>query len=226
MNHFSGKNRIQGSAACICALAFLLAARGSSAGEQDRCGVTAGIRGVRYFESAVPGYGTVTPLTAAFAAGPGSGLAAGTSRIAVTAGGETTERESFNAGFPTPFTGLDDVAAYLSQAPGGKTRDDPILLPAALGTGDWPGLLQGIKEAGKYVALDLSVGAVPGLGSEFDPGRYNTGERYVVSLALPDAATSMKDGPSGTSLFRYFTALKEVSGANIETIGKRAFINR
>jgi hypothetical protein len=83
-----------------------------------------------------------------------------------------------------------------------------------------------INTVKKYVALDLSAEANVGTGTEFDPGAANTGEKYVVSLVLPDAAQSIKglsdyDAP----LFRYFTSLKEVSGANIKTIGVNAFRN-
>jgi hypothetical protein len=98
-------------------------------------------------------------------------------------------------------------------------------LPVNLGAGDWPGLLSAIAAAGKYVALDISAGAVPGTGTEFDPGAANTGESKIVSLVLPNAARSIKDSSYSEALFRYFTALKEVSGANIKTIGNYAFYN-
>jgi hypothetical protein len=65
---------------------------------------------------------------------------------------------------------------------------------------------------------------VPGTGTEFDPGAYNTGEPYIVSQVLPGAAESVKAGASGNAAtFKNFSALKEVSGANIETIGEYAF---
>jgi hypothetical protein len=83
--------------------------------------------------------------------------------------------------------------------------------------------LEAIKDAGKYVALDISSGVVPGTGTEFDPGAYNTGEKYIVRLVLPGAAESVTAGTLDNPAFKNFTALKEVSGAHIETIGDYTF---
>jgi hypothetical protein len=86
----------------------------------------------------------------------------------------------------------------------------------------WTDLLLAIKNAGKYVALDLS--ACNMTGTEFDPGAANTGESRIVSLVLPDAATSIKAGVSYSPTFKYFTALKEVHAVGVTTtIGDYAF---
>jgi hypothetical protein len=124
------------------------------------------------------------------------------------------------------LTSIASVEAYLDNAPGG-TVNNPVLLPVKLGAGDWAALLGAINTVKKYVALDLSTSANVGTGTEFDPGSANTGEKYVVSLVLPDAAQSIKVGPRyfnyyDDPLFYYFTNLKEVSGANIKTIGHYA----
>jgi hypothetical protein len=42
---------------------------------------------------------------------------------------------------------------------------------------------------------------------------------------LPETAESMKAAAYENPLFRYFTSLKEVSGANIKTIGDYAFLD-
>jgi hypothetical protein len=86
----------------------------------------------------------------------------------------------------------------------------------------WADLLAGIAAEGKDVALDLSTWTMN--GTEFDPGTANTGEKYIVSLVLPDAATGIKGGNSPTSTFRYFTNLKSVAGEKVTNIGNYAFI--
>jgi hypothetical protein len=120
------------------------------------------------------------------------------------------------------------ISAYLQSASGGTSAATPVSLSVSLNLADsengWTSLLSAIDSAGKYVALDLS--ACTG-NAQFDPGTASTGKDRIVSLVLPNAATSIKDGPhsggSGYSTFRYFTALKSVSGANVETVGEAAF---
>jgi hypothetical protein len=86
---------------------------------------------------------------------------------------------------------------------------------------NWPGLLSAIAAESRYIDLDISACTIP--GTEFDPGTANTGERYIVSLILPEAATSLKAGVPAFSRFRYFTALKSLSGKNVEIIGNYTF---
>jgi hypothetical protein len=89
------------------------------------------------------------------------------------------------------------------------------------GTG-WSNLLAEIAAAGKYVALDLSACTMS--GTEFDPdSSSSTGKALIVSLVLPSAATSIKVGTYSDPTFKYFTALKTVSGENITTVGDYAF---
>jgi hypothetical protein len=125
---------------------------------------------------------------------------------------------------------LDAVRVYLATASGGTTVNNPVALPVALNlASDWTGLLDAIKTAGKYVALDLSactMSGMTGTAGEFNPGAANTGENKIVSLVLPDAATSIKAGSSdytNSSTFKAFTALKSVSGSGIDTVGMVAF---
>jgi hypothetical protein len=121
------------------------------------------------------------------------------------------------------------VSAYLQSASGGASASNPILLPVELNLAEtsngWTSLLSAISSAGKYVALDLS--ACTG-NAEFDPGTESTGKNRIVSLVLPDTATSVKAGPYSEgahhSTFQHFNALKSVSGANVQTIGDYAFI--
>jgi hypothetical protein len=78
------------------------------------------------------------------------------------------------------------------------------------------------------VALDLSACTMS--GTEFDPVASDTGTHLVaakgkiVSLVLPDAATSVKAGSgSSNSTFKNFTTLTSVTGSKVETIGQYAF---
>jgi hypothetical protein len=114
------------------------------------------------------------------------------------------------------FTDMSDIEDYLAAAPA------PVSLPVALNlASDWTNLLAKIQAAGKDVELDLSACTMS--GTEFNPGVADTGERYIVSLVLPDAATGIKAGVYPNSTFRYFTGLTEVSGTGITGVGNYTF---
>ena len=125
-------------------------------------------------------------------------------------------------------TSIDDVEDYLDAASGGAIPAYPVTLKVNFELG-WQTLLSAIERAGKYVALDISLCSMSDTEfspvTEFDPGSYNTGERWIVSLALPNAAASIKAAGSyyANSTFRYFTALESVSGDYVQTIGNHAF---
>jgi hypothetical protein len=128
---------------------------------------------------------------------------------------------TFPPTFAQPFTAIDAAKDYLIGASGGGSADTPVPLPVELSlASDWATLLGVIKDEGKFVDLDLSACTMTG---EFDPGAANTGKDKVVSLVLPDAATSIKAGDYSNSTFRDFSALKSVSGSNIITVGTVAF---
>jgi uncharacterized repeat protein (TIGR02543 family) len=121
---------------------------------------------------------------------------------------------------------MQDIGAYLKNNTNSNSADQPITLPLEInladGTNGWTALLSAIKTANKFVALDLSDCTMS--GAEFDPGTANTGENKIVSLVLPDAATSVKAGSGASSAaFKNFSALKSVTGNNVETIGDYAF---
>jgi hypothetical protein len=65
--------------------------------------------------------------------------------------------------------------------------------------------------------------------TEFDPNYANTGVDKIVSLILPDAATSIAAGAynystnSEETAFKNFSSLTSVSGAGIQTVGDQAF---
>ena len=125
----------------------------------------------------------------------------------------------------TTVTSIAGIRAYLLAASGGLTADDPaplkvqLHLPHALE--GWTALLDEIQNAGRFVALDLSASTIS--GTEYDPGTANSGKSWIVSLVLPNAATSVKAGSGTNSSFMYFTALTSVSGSAVETIGTYAF---
>jgi hypothetical protein len=132
------------------------------------------------------------------------------------------------------LTDLGDVAAYLDEAPGGSSINNPVTLKVMLGPSNtWDDLLGKIRDAGKYVVLDLSPctgsgNSGGGLYSDgtFDPDSSNTnaGKGKIVSLVLPNAATKIAD--DSTSTFQHFTVLKSVEGKAVATVGDRAFYER
>jgi hypothetical protein len=124
-----------------------------------------------------------------------------------------------------PIKGIETLLAYLSsQPPNTAANPYPVDLGVLNLTTDLTlaQLFQALNQAGRYVALDLSSCAMS--GTEFNPGRANTGEKYIVSLVLPEAATSIRAGSSDNSTFRYFTALKSVTGNEVVTLREDAFL--
>ena len=119
--------------------------------------------------------------------------------------------------------GLDSVGAvatHLGNATGGGSGSDPVVLAVELDLStDWTDLLSTISTADKFVALDLSACTMS--GTEFDPGSGNVTK--VVSLVLPDAATSIKAGTNTAGTFKNFTVITSIRGANILSIGDYAF---
>jgi hypothetical protein len=116
---------------------------------------------------------------------------------------------------------IDD---YIAGHPGtGETAANPIPLPVNMDiSGGWAVLLSTINSKGKYVALDLS--ACTG-AAEFDPDYTNsTGKDKIVSLILPDGATSIKAGTNSNPTFKDFSALKSVTGGAVTTVGDYAFL--
>jgi uncharacterized repeat protein (TIGR02543 family) len=119
------------------------------------------------------------------------------------------------------LTSTADIGAYLVNAAGGDSAENPIALPPvninlADGTNGWAALLSAISGADKFVALNLFECTMS--GTQFDPGTANTGEKYIVSLVLPEVAESIKG-------FSNFNALTSVTGDNVKTIGQAAFKN-
>ncbi|MDR1373944.1 MAG: leucine-rich repeat domain-containing protein [Treponema sp.] len=125
-----------------------------------------------------------------------------------------------------PLASDANIGTYLSAASGGANVADPVILPVNINLADistgWTALLTTIQSKGKFVALDLS--ACTGM-TEFDPDNTSsTGKDKIVSLILPNAATSVKAGAdSSNATFKNFTALKSVTGAAITSIGNGAF---
>jgi hypothetical protein len=119
---------------------------------------------------------------------------------------------------------ITGIKEYLDTVFGGTNTGDPVALPVAIDLADgtnWEDLLSAIDDAVKYVALDLSACTMS--GTEFDPDNTNSqGKDKIVSLVLPDAATSIESGYYHPT-FRYFTSLESVNGAGVETVGQNAF---
>jgi hypothetical protein len=120
----------------------------------------------------------------------------------------------------TPVTA--DITVYA------QWRGNPVEISknVQLTEANWKAILTEIETAGKYVNLDLSQctrsgqNAGGGLRSDgtFDPlYDFSTGKNRVVSLILPNAATSI------AASFRYFFNLTSVSSPTVTDIGDFAF---
>ena len=94
-----------------------------------------------------------------------------------------------------PLTYFDDIALYLDTNTG--TIDDPIYLPVQIDLGTmtaagsgWRNLLDIIAQADEFIDIDLSACTMD--GTEFNPdANIATGKDKIVSIALPDTATSI-----------------------------------
>ncbi|GBU28765.1 hypothetical protein R84B8_02327 [Treponema sp. R8-4-B8] len=133
-------------------------------------------------------------------------------------------------GFTVIGCGEEDVPPPPPQPPQpGDTSSNPIDRVESIDLGDmtsensgWKQLLNSIQSSMKYINLDLSACTMD--GTSFDPAPTvidATGR--IVSIILPEAATSIADGTSSSGTFRDFFNLISISGANINTIGKYAF---
>jgi hypothetical protein len=117
-----------------------------------------------------------------------------------------------------------------SQPQPGASASNPIdrVESTNLGTmtssaSGWRYLLNSIDSAGKYINLDLSACTMT--DEAFNPdSSVETGKKYIVSIILPTAATSIEAGTYSNPTFKNFTNLKSASGANIITIGDYSFL--
>jgi hypothetical protein len=137
---------------------------------------------------------------------------------------------------PSVLTSAGDIEAWIASAVGkdplaGNDAGHAIALPLAIdlsGSG-WAEILQAVADADKYVELDLSLCGMGGVtpSEEFDPDNTTaTGKDMIVSLVLPDAATSTKSGFHWEDrAFQNFTSLTSVSGGGIITVGRNTFRN-
>jgi uncharacterized repeat protein (TIGR02543 family) len=144
-----------------------------------------------------------------------------------------------------PITAPAAVGAYFARTnandgimeplyTGGTTAADPTPLPVQMALGamngasdGWANLLAAINTANKYVALDLSASTMT--GTEFNSPTAAAGKDKIVSLTLPNAATSIADMVlnettfSITLTFGGYTNLKTLTAANVTAIGDMAF---
>jgi hypothetical protein len=130
------------------------------------------------------------------------------------------------------LTSIDAVNAALdSPSPVNPIPSDPIPLAVSLDLADasegWAALLTAIQNGSTYVALDLSACTMGSGVTEFDPqpGPSDAGESWIVSLVLPNGATSIAADPTygDNPTFRHFSALKSIVGGAVATIGGSAF---
>jgi len=127
-----------------------------------------------------------------------------------------------------PFSTIAELQSFLDNCEGGEIESDPILLKINIDLGNtisgsvWYEVLDVIKNANKYVALDLSACSVTDNKFETHESSY-AGKEKIVSIIFPDDAESLPSGYSGPSPFRF--ALKEITGKNIITIGNNLFVD-
>jgi hypothetical protein len=139
------------------------------------------------------------------------------------------------AAVPPPdgaLTSVQAVASYLNSAPGGGSEAEPVSLVVAINLSEggdptnWAALVTAIDNADKFVDLDLSGCALN--GTEFDPAKdttsLNTGKAKIVSLVLPDTATSVKQAKTySNGSFHEFSRIKSISGSGITAIDQYVF---
>jgi len=131
------------------------------------------------------------------------------------------------------FTTIGAIESYLAAPHSGNSITNPVTLPISLvgglgnmtsSTSNWQQLLSTIEDAGKFVELDLSGSSMT--GTSFDPvSTISTGKSRIVSMVLPNTATSIPNGSITNCTFDNFNNLKSVDGANITVIGQFAIAN-
>jgi hypothetical protein len=137
-------------------------------------------------------------------------------------------------GITVTSANLGSLATLLGNYNGGYYAYNPVPVTASLQLtqANWEAILTALESSGKYADLDLSActrstaSDGSGLWSDgtFEPGEYNNGMEYIVSLILPTAATSIGDPDEFYwPAWGRFPSLVSVKGVNIETIGNCAF---
>jgi hypothetical protein len=144
--------------------------------------------------------------------------------------GTITPGISTGAGDGPALDSIEAVADYLNNAAGGTTTNPvSLVVQINLSAGDptnWAALITAIGAADKFVVLDLSACALN--GTEFNPEKdaanLYTGKAKVLSLVLPNVATSVTPGTSyQASSFSRFSNLKSITSLGITTIEQNVF---
>ena len=115
------------------------------------------------------------------------------------------------------FTKVEKISGYLSMAQiVGRSAEGPVPLAVKVNLdNNWENLLSVINSSGVFVNLDLSSSNMT--NKEFNPG--SNGSRYIVSLVLPDVATSIAGD------FDIFTSLRNISfSASADLGGMNPFV--
>jgi uncharacterized membrane protein len=174
-----------------------------------------------------------------FTVEPNTGLAEGTYTATVTVSGGSVTSKNFSLSFTvrddpvSGFTILANALEYLDSQTGGSTVDNPVSLKMkvnlASSTDGFSALVTALASKNKYVALDLSSCSMSGTAFDLYAGTV-AGKNYIVSLALPDSATSIASSSSSNSTYtsgsysnNSYSKLSTISGANVDSIGAWAF---
>jgi len=127
---------------------------------------------------------------------------------------------------------LNWIVDFMDYHEVGNSKDAPAILSLEIDLGNmssymsnWQQMLQIIDDWGFYVTLDLSACTMQ--GTELAPYKATaTGEEFIVSLVLPDAAESIADAIDyDNPTFKNFENLIDITGKNVISIGGSAFDN-
>jgi len=140
------------------------------------------------------------------------------------------------------LTAASQIGTYLATQSAGGAASNPVYLPVGLQltSTNWTNILNAINTGAKYVDLDLSFCTNSGsnsggglrLDGTFDPvynlsGNAQTGKGRIVSIILPDEATSIVTGAAlNMSAFLNFSNLARAEGRNVTDIRRGAFYQR
>jgi len=118
------------------------------------------------------------------------------------------------------FKSVDELGNYLNGLPA-NTPANPVIVK--LVTNDLSGIKDALKNAGKYVILDLSgsgINSIPDYAFSNDAsGGTTTSPSYLVGITIPNSVTSI-----GSSAFSGCTNLKNITiPDNVQNIGSSAF---
>jgi hypothetical protein len=138
----------------------------------------------------------------------------------------------FSCSSDQTISSIKSLEKYLANSVEETTVLSPIALKVKIDLGDmtlmesgWYNLLYTLDQAGKYVALDLSLCKMS--TPVFDPNKsVKLGKSYIVALTLPDMATGIverRENDYSGATFEHFRNLRSFDWKNGTSISDYAF---